>query len=174
MSEQPERNSADREFGGGQPVEQPTGLGRVTRGNRVLWIAGAVVLVVALVVVVVVSVSGDDDSDPNNDRNGPTGVANAVVDALNAQDESAIRPLMCEPRVPNVLVNMEAKSDEVQYHAWVTGSATVTGSSASVQVVINASDGHGDTNLNFDLYLSKRGSGWCADQFSGPASYTRL
>lgn len=174
MSEQPDRNPADREFGGGQPVGQPTALGRATRGNRALWIAGAVVLVVALVVVVVVSVSGDDDSDLSNAPNGPTGVANAVVDALNAQDEAAITPLMCEPRVPNVLINMEAKSDEIQHHAWVKGSATVTGYSATVQVVINASDEERDTDLNFDLYLAKRGTGWCADQFSGPASYTHL
>jgi hypothetical protein len=177
MSEQPDRNPADREFGGEQAAGQPNTPGRPPRVNRALWIAGAAVLVVALVVAVVVSLSGDDDSDPDNDRdtdpNGPTDVANAVVDALNAQDETAIRPLMCEPRVPNVLVNIEAKS-VVRHHAWVEGPATVAGDSATVPVVINASDERSDTNLSFDLYLTRRGNGWCADQFSGPASYTRI
>jgi len=170
MSEEPGRDPAGRVFSGGQLVGHPTKPGRPTRTNRVLWIAGAVVLVVAIVVVVVISVSGEDDIDPND----PTGVANAVVNALNAEDEALMRPLMCEPRVPNVLVNMKAKSDEVEYQARLEGSATVTNYSATVQVVINASDAQGNTDLDFTLYLAKRGSGWCADQFSGPASYTRL
>jgi hypothetical protein len=168
MSEAPDRDPAGREFGGGQPVGQQTEFGRPRRNNLALWIAGAAVLVAAIVVVVVVSVSGDDDSDPN----GPTGVASAVVDALNAQDEAVMRPLMCEPRVPNVLAHMEANSSQVQYQARLEGSATVTGYSATAQVVLNAADEQTSTDLNFKLYLAKRGSGWCADQFYGPDTYT--
>lgn len=118
------------------------------------------------------------DNEPGtgtgNDFGDPTNVANAVVNALNAQDEAAIRPLMCVPRVPNVLVNIQAKSYEVRHHAWVEGLAAVTDYTATVQVIINASDGQRDTNLDFELYLAKRDNDWCADQFSGPASYTRL
>jgi hypothetical protein len=165
MSEAPDRDPADREFSGEQPVRRPR-----ARANRALWFAGAVVLVVAIVVIVVLSVSGDDDIDPNS----PTGVANAVVDALNAKDEASITHLMCEPHVPNVLVHIEANSDQVEYHAWLNGSATVTGYSATARVILNAADQQVNAKLNFDLYLAKRGSGWCADQFSGPASYTRL
>jgi hypothetical protein len=168
MSETPDPDSADREFGGGQPVGQSTELGRPPRTNRALWIAGAFVLLVAIVVVVVVSVSGDDDSDPN----GPTGVANAVVDALNAQDEASMRPLMCEPRIPSVLTHMEEKSGQVQYQASLEGSATVTGYAATAQVVLTASDEQSSTDLDFKLYLAKRGSGWCADRFFGPSDYT--
>jgi hypothetical protein len=132
-----------------------------------LWIAGGIVLVVAIVVIIMVSVSGDDDP------NSPTGVASSMVDALNSQDETASRVLMCEPRVPHVLAKMKATSGEVQYHARLNGSATTTGYSAIAQVVINASGEQGNIDLNFTLYLAKRGSGWCADQFYGPASYTR-
>jgi hypothetical protein len=169
MSETPDRDPVDQQFGGEQPVEHPTEFGRPSRRNRALWIASAVVLVVAIVVVVVVSVSGDDGSDPDE----PTDVANAVVDALNARDEISIRQLMCEPRIPNVLKHIEANSGQVKYKAWLNGPATVTGDSAIVEVVLNAFDQQSDTKLDFDLYLAKRGSGWCADQFSGPASYTR-
>ncbi len=165
MPETPDWDSADREFGGEQPIGHPTEFGRRPRGNRAPWIVGAIMLVAAIVVVVVVSVSGDDSIDPNS----PTGVASAVVDALNAQDEDSIRQLMCEPRVPNVLTHIEEDSGQVQYHAWLNGTATGTGESATAHVVLNASD----QEMNFDLYLAKRGSGWCADQFSGPASYTR-
>jgi hypothetical protein len=169
MSETPDRDPVDQQFGGEQPVAHSTEFGQSLRRNRALWIAGAVVLVVAIVVVVVVSVSGDDGSDSDE----PTGVANAVIDALNARNEISMRQLMCEPRVPNVLKHIEANSGQIRYKAWLNGSATVTGDSAIVKVVLNASDQQADTNLDFDLYLAKRGSGWCADQFSGPASYTR-
>src|SRR4051812_42869418 len=153
MSETPDRDPGDREFGGEQPVGKPIESGRPPRGNRTLWIAGAVVLVVAIVLIVVVSVSGDEGSESDE----PTGVANAVVNALNARDEVSIRQLMCEPRVPNVLTHIEATSDRVQHKARLNGSAAVTGDSAVAKVVLDVSDQQVNTEVNFDLYLAKRG-----------------
>jgi hypothetical protein len=162
MSEMPDQDP--------DPSYLSAGFTKPPRKNWAPWIfAATAVLVVAVVVVIAVSLSGDDDNDPDS----PTGVANAVIDALNAQDENSMRPVMCEARIPNVLKHIEAQSSEVETHASLKGFATVTDDSATALVILNVSYQGTSNDLDFELYLDKRGSTWCAEQFAGPAEYTR-
>ena len=166
MPDRPDQELADDQQ---EPVFHSAGFAPRRRGSRAPWIfAGVSVLVVATVVTLVLALTGRDDAP-----DGPTELANAVVGALNAQDEGAISTLMCQRRVPNVLKHMEEESATIEQHATFKGISTVTDDSATALVVLHTSYQGADDDLNFELYLDKQGTGWCAEQFAGPASYTR-
>lgn len=127
------------------------------------------VAVVVFVVVLVLSLTGGDDDGPGS----RTGVASAVVDALNAEDEAAIRPLMCQPRVPNVLAHIEEQAGVVETHASLKGFAGVTDDRAIALINLTATYQGRSANLDFQLSMHKQGAGWCAYSFAGPAAYAR-
>jgi hypothetical protein len=164
MSQTPDRNpenpGEDPQVGG-DPQQQ--------RRSRAPWItAGVAVLVVAVIVTLVVSLSGNNDDD--NDPDGPTGVANAVVDALNAKNADAMSTLMCQPRIPVLLETIQAQSDKVETHATLKGFVTVGDDSATAIITIRTTYQGKDVDQDVKLSMNKQSSTWCADIFSGPAN----
>jgi hypothetical protein len=126
MSQTPDRNPEN-------PGEDPqVGGDPQQRRSRAPWItAGVAVLVVAVIVTLVVSLSGDNGDD--NAPDGPTGVANAVVDALNAKDADAMSTLMCSPASQGKDVDQDVKlSMNKQSSTWCadifSGPANLVGS----------------------------------------------
>jgi hypothetical protein len=174
MSQTPDRNPENPEEdpqAGGDPRQQgpQPQLGHTPRRSRAPWItAGVAVLVVVVIVILVVSLSGHNDDD--NDPDGPTGVANAVVDALNAKDADAMSTLMCQPRIPVLLETIQAQSDKVETRATLKGFATVGNDTATAIITIRTTYQGKDVDQDVELSMNKQRSTWCADIFSGPAN----
>lgn len=164
MTDTPEQEpDADR-----LPAGHPGAYRRPGWQSPVRWLIVSVAGVV-FVVVLVLSLTGGGDDGPGT----RAGVANAVVDALNAQDEAAIRPLMCAPRVPNVLAHIEEQAGVVETHASLKGFSGVTEDRAVALINLTATYQGRSANLDFQLSMYKQAAGWCAYSFAGPAAYTR-
>ena len=151
----------------GLRVGQPGAPRRPGWQSPVRWLIVSVAFVV-FVVVLVLSLTGGDDGPGTRE-----GVANAVVDALNAQDEGAIRPLMCQPRVPNVLAHIEEQAGVVETHASLEGFSGVTENRAIALITLTATYQGRSEDLDFQLSMYNQDGGWCAYSFAGPAAYTR-
>jgi hypothetical protein len=145
-----------------EPEGQQADSGRPTRQTAVPWIfAGLGLLVVTLAIALVLSLTADDDD-------GPTGLAHAVVSALNAKDADAMSQLMCHRRSAALIGRVREASTEIQMDASLKGSVTINGDFATATISMNATYRGMHVDQDFELSMAKQGETWCANDLAAP------